>query len=214
LQGRAADGKLDRHVPLQMHPFLNGDALDDPPNRPLEKFTTKNKIPDPAARHKRQFDQLVAYTQKLWRDSDAVRKEFWKKADAGSPEAWEKSCEWYRDYFHTEVIGKLPEPTMPLNPRTRQIYDEKTWMGYEVMLDVYPDVYAYGILLLPKDLKPGEKRPVVVCQHGLEGRPTDIVDPTKKTRYYNSFGAQLADRGYIVYAPQNPYIGQDKFRVL
>ena len=28
------------------------------------------------------------------------------------------------------------------------------------------------------------------------------------------FGAQLADRGYIVYAPQNPYIGQDKFRVL
>ena len=36
---------------------------------------------DPAARHKRQFDQLVAYTQKLWRDSDAARKEFWKKAD-------------------------------------------------------------------------------------------------------------------------------------
>ena len=37
------------------------------------------------------------------------------------------------------------------------------------MLDLYPDVFAYGILLLPKDLKPGEKRPVVVCQHGLEG---------------------------------------------
>ena len=145
-------------------------------------ITDNRKSFDPAARHKRQFDQLVAYTQKLWRDSDATRKEFWKKADDTSLEAYEKSTEWYRDYFHTEVIGKLPEPTMPLNPRTRQVYDEKTWTGYEVMLDVYPDVFAYGILLLPKDLKPGEKRPVVVCQHGLEGRPTDTIDVEKRRR--------------------------------
>jgi hypothetical protein len=110
---------------------------------------------DPAARQKRQFDQLVAFTQNLWRDSEAVRKAFWKKADASSPEAWEKSCDWYRDYFHKEVIGQLPDPTMPLNPRTRVIYDEPKWTGYEVVLDVYPDVIASGILLLPKDLKPG-----------------------------------------------------------
>ena len=69
---------------------------------------------------------------------------------------------------------------MPLNPRTRQVYDEPTWTGYEVMLDVYPDVFAYGILLLPKDLKPGEKRPVVVCQHGLEGTPTDTINVEKR----------------------------------
>ena len=31
-----------------------------------------------------------------------------------------------------------------------------------------------GILILPRDLKPGEKRPVVVCQHGLEGRPQAV----------------------------------------
>jgi dienelactone hydrolase len=166
------------------------------------------------ARHRRQFDQLVAYTQKLWRDSEAVRKEFWKKADAKSPEAWEKSCDWYRDYFHREVIGKLPDPTMPLNPRTRVVYDEPNWTGYEVVLDVYPDVIASGILLLPKDLKPGERRPVVVCQHGLEGRPQDVCNPKEKTRAYNSFGARLADRGYIVYAPQNPYIFEDHFRQL
>ncbi len=94
------------------------------------------------------------------------------------------------------------------------IYDEPKWRGYEVTLDLYPDVFAYGILLLPKDLKSGEKRPVVVCQHGLEGRPTDVCNPKERTKHYNSFGAQLADKGYIVYAPQNPYIGQDKFRVL
>jgi cephalosporin-C deacetylase-like acetyl esterase len=165
-----------------------------------------------AAAQKRQFDQLVAHTQKLWRDSEAVRKAFWKKADASSPEAWEKSCDWYRDYFHKEVIGKLPDPTMPMNPRSRVVYDEPKWTGYEVVLDVYPDVIASGILLLPKDMKPGEKRPVVVCQHGLEGRPQDVCNPKERTRAYNSYGARLADRGYIVYAPQNPYIFENHFR--
>ena len=49
--------------------------------------------------------------------------------------------------------------------------DEAAYTGYEVVMDVFPDVIAYGILLMPKGIKPGEKRPVVVCQHGLEGRP-------------------------------------------
>jgi dienelactone hydrolase len=166
----------------------------------------------PVIVQKRQFDQLVAYTQKLWRDSELVRKAFWKKADASSPEKWEQSCNWYRDYFHKDVIGKLPDPSMPMNPRTRVVYDEPKWTGYEVVLDVYPDVIASGILLLPKDMKPGEKRPVVVCQHGLEGRPRDVCNPKEKTRAYNSYGARLADRGYIVYAPQNPYIFENHFR--
>ncbi|HXD87728.1 MAG TPA: dienelactone hydrolase family protein [Urbifossiella sp.] len=165
----------------------------------------------PGSRQKRQFDQLVAYTQKLWRDSDAVRKAYWAKADASSLAAWEKSTETYRDYFHSEVIGKLPEPTMPLNPRTRQVYNEPKWTGYEVMLDVYPDVFASGILLLPKDLKPGEKRPVVVCQHGLEGTPRSTIDP-EKSPVYAEFSKHLAEKGYIVYAPQNPYIGSTHFR--
>lgn len=168
---------------------------------------------DPVARQKRQFDQLVAYTQKLWRDSEATRKAYWAKADASSPAAWEKSCETYREYFHSEVIGKLPEPTIPLNPRTRQVYDEKTWTGHEVMLDVYPDVVAYGILLLPKDLKPGERRPVVVCQHGLEGTPRHTIDP-EKNPVYDQFSRRLVEQGYIVYAPQNPYYGENTFRQL
>jgi hypothetical protein len=75
-------------------------------------------------------------------------------------------------------------------------------------------VIFYGILLVPKDLKPEEKRPAVVCQHGLEGRPTDIVDPKTRTKFYNSFGAQLAERGFIVFAPQNPYIFKNDFRQL
>jgi cephalosporin-C deacetylase-like acetyl esterase len=82
---------------------------------------------------------------------------------------------------------------------------------------VVPDVFAWGYLLVPKDLKPGERRPVVVCQHGLEGLPEDAVteDPKHKGyASYKAFAARLAERGFIVYAPHNPYRGGDKFRVL
>ncbi|MBY0527015.1 MAG: dienelactone hydrolase family protein [Gemmataceae bacterium] len=170
---------------------------------------------DSAPRQKRQFDQLVAFTQKLMRDSEMRRQEFaWSKLDPKSSEKREKAAETLRNHLWEEVIGKLPVPTEPANPRTRQIYDEPKWKGYEVVLDLYPDVFAYGILLIPKDIKGGEKRPVVVCQHGLEGRPVDVCNPKEKTRAYNSYGATLADRGYVVFAPQNCYIGRDNFRVL
>ncbi|MBX3398054.1 MAG: hypothetical protein KF873_04885 [Gemmataceae bacterium] len=182
------------------------------PQPTIDLAPTEINLDHVEPRHKRQFDQLVAFTQNLWRHSEPVRKDYWKKADASSPEKWEQSCEPYRNHFHEEAIGKLPEPTMPLNPRSRPIYDTPKWTGHEIMLDVYDDVFAYGIVLLPKDLKPGEKRPVVVCQHGLEGRPTDVCDPKQRTKYYNSFAAQLADRGYIVFAPQNPYIFDNYFR--
>jgi dienelactone hydrolase len=169
---------------------------------------------DFSARQHRQFDQLCAFTQRLMREGELRRQEFWARADRSSVEKWQASCQSYRDYFWEKSIGKLPVPSEPPNPQSRLVYDEPHWKGYEVTLDLYPDVFAYGILLLPKDLKPGERRPVVVCQHGLEGRPQDVVNPKTKTPYYQSFGAQLADRGYIVYAPQNPYIGEDRFRVL
>jgi cephalosporin-C deacetylase-like acetyl esterase len=188
----------------------------------VDRFVSEEDAPkdrrkdfDPAVRQHRQFDQLVAFTQKLMRDSRLYReKHFWAKLDTSSLDNYEKSCEPFRKQLWEEVIGKLPEPVKKLNPRTRLVYEEPRWKGYQVVLDVYPEVFAYGILLIPTDLKPGERRPVVVCQHGLEGRPADVVNPRERTRAYNSFGAQLANRGYIVYAPQNPYIGRDDFRVL
>ena len=77
---------------------------------------------------------------------------------------------------------------------------------------MFPDVFAYGILLVPKDLQPGERRPVVVCQHGLEGRPQEVV--TGEHRAYHDFAARLAERGFVTFAPQNLYIFQDAFRTL
>jgi dienelactone hydrolase len=184
------------------------------PGRPATGPPRPHVLPDADARQRRQFEQLVDFTQKLLPESEIRREKFLARADRSSLAKWEASTREYRDYFWEEVIGKLPEPKLPMNPRTRLIYDEPKWKGYEVVLDLYEDVSCHGILLVPNDLKPGEKRPVVVCQHGLEGRPTDVCNPKEKTRYYNSFGAQLADLGYVVFAPQAPYIGGNTFRQL
>jgi dienelactone hydrolase len=177
----------------------------------------KNYLPesfDPDIRLKRQYQQLVDHTQYLMREAEFCRAEFWSKADATSVESWAKSSEWYRDYLDNEVIGHSPLPSSHINPRTRCIYETESFKGYEVVLDVYPDVFAYGILLVPKGIPEGELRPVVVCQHGLEGRPQDVADPSVNNEAYHQFACKLAEQGFITYAPQNPYIGADNFRVL
>jgi len=162
----------------------------------------------------RQFAQILEHTQRLMRDSEFRRAEFWAKADASSVEKWQETAKPYRDYLWNDVIGRLPAATLPADPRTRLIYDEPAFRGYEVMLDVYPDVFAYGILLVPKGIKEGERRPVVVCQHGLEGRPQNVADPKIDNPSYHQYACKLAREGFVTYAPQNPYIGGDAFRVL
>ena len=165
-------------------------------------------------RQKRLFDQLVDHTQRVLSEAEFRRQDFWADADDSSVEAWTTSCKSYRKRLWDDVIGRLPPATMPPSPRTRLTYDEPGFLGFEVMLDVYDDVFAYGLLLLPKDLREGEQRPVVVCQHGLEGTCQKVVERDPKDGAYHRFAAALAERGFVVYAPQNPYIGGDRFRVL
>jgi dienelactone hydrolase len=169
---------------------------------------------DPGPRLRVQFEELIAFTQELVQQSPRKREQFWFNADASSPQRWKQSTAYHRDYIWREVIGRLPDPSSPPNPRARMVYDTPAFRGYEVTLDVWPKVFAYGILLVPRDIKPGERRPVVVCQHGLEGRPADVADPTQDHRAYHAFAARLAEQGFVTFSPQNPYIGEDRFRVI
>jgi dienelactone hydrolase len=167
---------------------------------------------DARARQQRQIHELDRHNQWLLRESSYVRAEFMKKLDTSSLSAYEKSTEWYRQFFYDKVVGRFDDQPMPFHPRSRKAYDTDLWTGYEVVLDLFPDVIAYGVLLLPKDLKPEERRPVVVCQHGLEGRPQDVI--TGNQGAYHDFAAKLAERGFITFAPQNLYIFTDRFRSL
>ncbi len=163
---------------------------------------------------RQQLQQLIDHTQWVLHHADQVRQRYFAKLDLSSLAAYEKSCRPYRERFRTEVIGDFELPLLPPRTRTRLLYRQPNYTAYEVVLDVYPQVIAYGWLLLPRGIAPGERRPVVVCQHGLEGRPRDLAHPEVDHRAYHRFACRLAERGFVVFAPQNPYIGRDRFRTI
>ena len=168
-------------------------------------------------RQRRQVQELVDHTQHLITRAERQRDQvFWKPVSQLNADQWKTNRLAYKEKFWSDWIGRFPAPGGAINPRARQIYDEEKWTGYEVMLDVWPGVFAWGILCVPKDLKADEKRPVVVCQHGLEGVPRDTIDGPNSSGYgpYKAFTARLAERGFITFAPHNPYRGRDAFRVL
>ena len=196
--------------------FLSGLGLKENKLQKPRKLKLKYTA-DVDARQERQVRELVDYTQQLLRYCEYERtNNFWKKLPPKNPADWPAQCDPHRKRMWEEVIGKFSPATMPINPRSRKILETDKWTGYDVVIDTWPDVFAWGILLLPKNIEPGEKRPVVVCQHGLEGVPMDTVtrDPKGAFRYYSGFAADLAERGFVVFSPHNPYRGRDLFRVL
>lgn len=176
-----------------------------------EKWET-GRTPSHKNRQKRQFDEMQAFVQNLLRQSHKIRAAKWR-ADLSSVKTWLPTRDRLQDVVHDELIGRLQVPRVPVNPRSRLALDTDDYRGYEVVLDVAPDIIAAGILLLPRNMKPEEKRPVVICQHGLEGTAMDTISRERRAfRAYKAFAAELCRRGFIVYSPQNPYRGRDQFR--
>jgi dienelactone hydrolase len=186
---------------------------------------------DVGDRQRRQVRELEAHVQTLIRDGNRTREAYFlgttslmkglesrgdrfrmASVKTRPAETFEKEAAPFRDRFWDEVIGRLEDPLADPNPRSRRIYDRPAWAGYDVVLDVAPEYTAWGVLLLPKDLKAGERRPVVVCQHGRNGLPKDTIEGN--TWAYHDFAAKLAERGFIVFSPHNPYRGEDKYRLL
>ena len=183
---------------------------------------------DPAVRQLRQMKELEAHVQKLVRESDHVRDDFFllKLLPQFRSEPWSYQANYgplasvpfieaakdYKKLFWNKVIGRIETPLPPLHPRTRKVYDEPKWTGYEVVLDVGEEGFAWGVLCVPKNLKPGEKRPVVVCQHGRHGLPKLVIEGD--TPAYHNFAARLAEQGFITFAPHNLYQKEEYYRTL
>ncbi|HTV42271.1 MAG TPA: prolyl oligopeptidase family serine peptidase [Candidatus Sulfotelmatobacter sp.] len=165
---------------------------------------------DPSQRQAEQIHELDRHTQWLLGQGPQIRRQFMAGLDTSSPEAFQRTSQEYRDICYRDVIGRFDDHLLPFNARSCIAYDTPKWTGYEVELDVYPDVMACGFLLLPKDLKPGENRPVVVCQHGWNSHAQEVF--FSGNTGYHDFAARLCEQGFIVFAPQNPYIFGERYR--
>lgn len=183
---------------------------------------------DPAARHLRQVRQISEHVQRLVRNSVRVRERFFPHKimpeigdatwstdtthETYSPDKFVEGAKPYRAYFLEEVMGRFEDQLLPANPRSRQIYESEYWTGYDVVLDVFEDLVAWGVLLVPRDIAPGERRPVVVTQHGRNGLPENLI--VKDVSAYRRVAAKLADRGFVVFVPHNLYRTESRYRPL
>ena len=183
---------------------------------------------EPANRHSRAVKQLEDHVQSLVRESEHVRDRFFlyevmpelaegrwstkRRHPTHSVEKFVKGAKPFRDLFYTEGMGRFDQPLLAPNPRTRRILDVEKWTAYDVVIDVFGELFAWGVLVVPKDIRDGERRPVVVCQHGRNGVPRDTIDANSTA--YNDFAARLAERGFVTFAPHNLYKGEDRYRWL
>ncbi len=183
---------------------------------------------DPAARQGRFFREMEEHVQRLVRRSDEVRDRFFlhavmpelaggkwstvRRHPTHAPETFIAGARRYRALFHEEAMGRFDEALLPFNARSRKIAESDQWTAYDVVLDVFPELIAWGMLVVPKDLQAGERRPVVVCQHGRNGLPREMLD--KEPSGYNQVAGRLAERGFITFSPHNLYRGEDRYRWL
>ncbi|MEJ6580363.1 MAG: hypothetical protein QNL33_03515 [Akkermansiaceae bacterium] len=209
--GVLIEARKSRGKPGRLLSAGDQNADQGTPASPLEIVRKLNQ----EERHARQMHELDRHNQQLLVESPYVREKFMAKLKTDSPQAFAESQKFYRDYFAEKVIGRFDDTLLPANPRTREIQINEKVRAYEVVLDVFEDAsfFAYGILVVPRDLKPGESRPCVVCQHGLEGRPQSTIGE-KDAHYYAALATRLAERGYVTFAPQNLYLFEDRFRTL
>ena len=183
---------------------------------------------DAKARHQRTVREIEQHVQRLVRAAEHIRDQDFlltvlpelaglrwstEKTRPTLPAArFVEGARPYRERFRQDGVGIFDAPYVPLSPRTRIVAETAGWTAWDVVLDVWPDVFAWGVLVVPRDIARGERRPVVVVQHGRNGLPRDTID--RHVSAYNDFGAVLADRGFVVFAPHNLYRGEDRYRWL
>ena len=102
------------------------------------------------------------------------------------------------------LVGIYPDPDAPLAVSGRLAPADFQADGltvHEVCLPAYrqPAVFVRGLLAVPKDLAPGERRAAVICSHGWAGTPEAAHQPG----IYNAFARRLAERGFVTWAPQS-----------
>ena len=148
-----------------------------------------------------QFSQWQARFRNLAMEAYAARDA--RPPDTSSLAGFERWRARQHERF-LDIVGRYPAATGPLSPRSALIYDEPGFRGYRLSVRLYDSVHAYGILLVPKDIRPGERRPVVFTQHGFGGVPEDalgVKDNPRADSVYAKFGLELLRRGYVVFAP-------------
>lgn len=214
-----SDGKNPFNSPFSEIPFaalLGSLGRQKPVQIKISRPTIPTTWVDADKRQQRTVREMEQRMQKVLDECEADRvNSFWAKLKQNPNQDKEIKAGLRNEFY--QVIGRVEEPLAAPAPRARLMESNSKWKKYEVRLDVWKGVFAWGILVVPNSVENGKPHPVVVCQHGLEGLPDDMItrDKTNKNyKVYKGIALDLAERGYITFSPHNPYRGEHLFRVL
>jgi len=143
-----------------------------------------------------QYQQLEKYLDRLIAESETGREAKWHR-DFSTVERYLASIEPYRKRL-IERLGGFPATKGQLRPRRELVGENSLYRTERVWLEALSGVDVYGILLTP--VKPG-RRPALMCLHGMGGSPAMSTGVSERDDYMRRFGAQAAERGYVVFAP-------------
>ncbi|MBI1324210.1 prolyl oligopeptidase family serine peptidase [bacterium] len=108
-----------------------------------------------------------------------------------------------------KVAGKLPggERRVTLDVKVDATTDEGSYLRHHINYAVEPGDRATAWLLVPKDIKPGEKRAGIVAIHQTTKIGKD--EPANVGGLSNlHYGAELARRGHVVICPDYHRFGE------
>ena len=127
---------------------------------------------------------------------------------------FEKHYAKYREHFSINAPKRI-DPAMKVESETTHQGFRMQTVSYLVEADERINAY----LIYPKDMKPGEKRPLVLCLHGtnIYGKDAPVGNfasypPAKNEREVNKRinrlqALHLAERGFICFVPDRPGYG-------
>lgn len=113
----------------------------------------------------------------------------------------------------SEQIGFLHRPTPPVEAISEETVDRGSYVRERVVLRTWPDATLPLYMLVPKGLT--GPAPCVLALHGHGYGARDIVglweDGSERWEpdgYHKDFGCQLAERGFVVVAPEISCFGE------
>jgi len=124
---------------------------------------------------------------------------------------------WQRRFQNTllELLGEFPGKS-PLRPEILQREELKDHIREKVVYQAEPTASIPAYVLIPKDLKPGEKRPGLLALHGHGRGKEDVVgidhgseEIKKHIQSHNyDYARQFVQRGFITISPDFRCFGE------
>jgi dienelactone hydrolase len=190
---------LVTHVPMQIVRILSvvavsAAALAEAPPVP-EQYREPFAQSFPIRRE--QHLQIKAYADKLLK-AQADRALQSVEPDFSNVEAYQRSLQPFRDRLSTFFGTPPPGAKAGRVTKFQQVGEDAQCTVFRVWIEVIDGVDAYGVYLVPKNLK--TRAPLLIAQHGGGGNPEAICDLDTRINY-RSFGREAVKRGYIVWAP-------------